>query len=180
MKKLLLGFVVGILTVPVTGIAAAWLGWLPVSAKAKPGTLETAFAHLALERAAARRAPQVSNPVAPTEENLLAGMKIFKGNCAGCHGDPNNAARRESKGILYPSPPVFVLHPPRKPDNQLFWIVKNGVRYTGMFWWDGQWGKDSSGKEISDENIWKAVTFLKHLDSLPPAVDSEWHKRRGT
>jgi hypothetical protein len=46
-----------------------------------------------------------------------------------------------------------------------------------MFWWEGSWGKDASGKDISDEKIWTVVTFLKHIDSLPPAVAAEWHKK---
>ena len=99
MRKLLLGFVVGILTLPVGAFAAAWMGWLPTNAKATPSTLEKAFAHLALDSAAARRAPHLANPIAPTEENLMAGMKLFKGDCAGCHGDANNAARREANVV---------------------------------------------------------------------------------
>lgn len=176
MRKFLLGFVVGLVTLPAVAFAAAWLGWLPTNANATPTALEVAFAHLALD-AAARRAPHLSNPIAATEENLMAGMKLFKGDCAGCHGDPNNAAKREAEHFLYPSPPVFALHPPRKPDYQLFWIIKGGVRYSGMFKWDGEFGKDASGKDISDEKIWTAVTFLTHLESLPPGVAAEWHKK---
>jgi len=177
MRKFLLGFLAGILTIPVGAFAAAAMGWLPVNANATPSALEREFAHLALDRAATRKAPHLVNPIAPTEENLMAGMKIFKGDCAGCHGDANNGARREAEPILYPSPPVFALHPPSKPDYQLFWIIKGGVRYSGMFWWEGQFGKDASGKDVSDEKIWTAVTFLKHIDSLPPAVAAEWNKK---
>ncbi len=177
MGKFLLGFAAGIFTLPAVAFAAAWLGWLPTNANATPSALEKAFMHLALDSAAARRAPHLVNPIAPTEENLMAGVKLFKGDCAGCHGDPNNGARRDAEPILYPSPPVFALRPPSKPDYQLFWIIKGGVRYSGMFWWDGQFGKDASGKDISDEKIWTAVTFLTHLDSLPPAVAAEWHKK---
>lgn len=177
MRRFLLGFVVGLLAIPVGAFAAAWLGWLSTNANATPGAMEKAFMHLALDRAAARRAPHLTNPIAPTEENLMAGMKLFKGDCAGCHGDPNNGAKRETEAFLYPSPPVFALHPPRKPDYQLFWIIKGGVRYSGMFKWEGEFGKDASGKDISDEKIWTAVTFLEHLDSLPPAVDAEWRKK---
>jgi thiosulfate dehydrogenase len=177
MRKFLLGFVVGILTLPVGAFAAAWMGWLPTNANATPSALEKAFAHLALDSAAARRAPHLANPIAPTEENLMAGVKLFKGDCAGCHGNPNTATERNTQNGLYPSPAPFALHPPCKPDYQLFWIIKGGVRYSGMFSWDGQFGKDASGKEISDEKIWTAVTFLTHLDSLPPAVAAEWHKK---
>jgi hypothetical protein len=61
----------------------------------------------------------------------------------------------------------------------MYWIVKHGVRYTGMAAWDGLFGKDASGKEISDEKIWTAATFIAHLDSLPSAVDAEWRKTSG-
>jgi len=177
MRKFLLGFVLGILTIPVVAFVAAWRGWLPTYAFATPNALESAFAHLALDAAAERNAPRLTNPIAPTEANLIEGMKIFKGDCSGCHGDGHNATRREAQPILYPRPAVFALHPPKKPDYQLFWIIKKGVRYSGMFWWEGQFGKDASGKDVSDEKIWTAVTFLKHLDSLPPAVAAEWNKK---
>lgn len=177
MRKFLLGFFLGLLTLPAVTFAAAWLGMLPTNANASPSALEKAFAHVALNAAAARRAPHLLNPIAPTQENLMAGVKLFKGDCAGCHGDPNSKPNSEADVGLYPSAPSFALHPPRKPDYQLFWIIKNGVRYSAMFSWAGQFGKDASGKDISDEKIWTAVTFLTHLDSLPPAVNAEWHKK---
>jgi mono/diheme cytochrome c family protein len=171
-----LGFAAGILAFPPAVFLGAWLGLLPTNANAVPSRLEKTFAHLALDAAASRHALHLANPIAPIQENLMAGMKLFKDDGGGCHGDPNTATDREPDS-LYPKPPAFALHPPRKPDYQLFWIVKGGVRYSGMFAWDGQFGKDASGKDISDERIWTAVTFLTHLDSLPPAVDAEWRKK---
>ncbi|MGB7281440.1 MAG: cytochrome c [Candidatus Acidiferrum sp.] len=178
MKKFVLGFFVGILVIPAGALAAAWMGWLPVNANAAPGRMETAFAHLALERAVARSAPHVSDPIAPTEENLMAGMKIFKDDCAGCHGD---GVRASSWGTtsFYPRVPQLGQERPRMSAEQTYWVVKHGVRYTGMAAWDGLFGKDASGKEISDEKIWTVVTFLSHLDSLPPEVDAEWRKKSG-
>lgn len=177
MRKFLLGFAVGILILPVTAFVVAWLGLMPMNADAHPYTLERAFAHFALDKAAERRAPHLSNPVAPTEQNLMAGAKLFKGDCAGCHGDPNTVNSPFVTNSLYPPPPRFAIEPPSKPDYQLFWLIKGGVRYSGMFAWDGQFGKDATGKDISDEKIWTAVTFLTHLNSLPPTVDAEWHKK---
>src|SRR5580700_554833 len=177
MGKFLLGFLIGVVALPLAIVIIAKAGLFSINANTAPGRLESAFAHMALDASAAHQAPQIPNPIAPTEENLMAGMKLFKGDCAGCHGEPSDAAKREAEPILYPIPPVFALHPPRNPDYQLFWIIKGGVRYSGMFWWDGQFGKDASGRDISDEKIWTAVTFLKHLDSLPPAVAAEWQKK---
>jgi mono/diheme cytochrome c family protein len=176
MRKFLLGFLLGILTLPALAFTAAWLGLLPTNANTAPSALERGFAHMALDSAAARHAPHLVNPVAPTEENLMAGMKLFKDDCAGCHGDPNRPNSEAETG-LYPNAPAFAFHPPRKPDYQLFWIISNGVRYSAMFSWAGQFGKDASGKDISDEKMWTAVTFLTHMDSLPPAVNAEWRKK---
>lgn len=177
MGKFLLGFVAGVLALPIAVVTVAWLGLLPINSNSSPSRLESAFAHMALDSSAARRAPHLPNPIAPTEENLMAGVKLFKNDCAGCHGTPNTAKENEADVNLYPNALQFALHPPRKPDYQLFWIVRGGVRYSGMFAWGGQFAPDASGKDVSDEKIWTAVTFLTHLDSLPPAVESEWHKK---
>ena len=176
MRNLLLGFVLGILIIPIGAAVAARLGLLATTSDATPPGWETAFAHMALDASVARNAPHLVNPIAPTEENLMAGVKLFKGDCAGCHGDPNTAMANEAKPILYPRPPQFVLHHPTKPDYQLFWIMQHGVRYSGMFVFGGAWKNPKTGLDPSDQKIWTAVTFLTHLDSLPPAVDAEWHK----
>jgi thiosulfate dehydrogenase len=177
MAKFLLGFLGGVLALPLAILLVARLGLLPIHANTSPGRWESAFAHMALNASARRHAPHASNPIVPTEENLMAGMRLFKNDCAGCHGTPDTASKNEADVILYPNAPQFALHPPSKPDYQLFWIVKGGVRYTGMFAWGGQFAPDASGKDVSDERIWSAVTFLTHLDSLPPAVNAEWHKK---
>jgi len=176
MGKFLLGFVAGVLAFPVAVLLVARLGLLPVSANTSPTGWESALAHMALSASARRHAPPAPNPIEPTEENLMAGVRLFKNDCAGCHGTPDTASKNEADVTLYPNAPQFALHPPRKPDYQLFWIVKGGVRYTGMFAFGGQFAPDASGKDVSDEKIWTIVTFLTHLDSLPSAVNTEWHK----
>jgi thiosulfate dehydrogenase len=177
MRKFLLGFLMGVLALPLAILIIAKAGLLSINANTAPGRLESAFAHMALDASAARQAPQIPNPIAPTEENLMAGMKLFKGDCAGCHGTPNSAGANEKDPTLYPPSTQFVLHPSNKPDYQLFWIARGGVRYSGMFAWGGQFAPDAAGHDPSDEKIWTAVTFITHMNSLPPAVDAEWRKK---
>lgn len=173
MYKYAIAFLAGLVTVPAGVFLAGWFGFLPTTATASPSAWETAFAHHALHAAAARRAPNLENPIPATPENLERGLKFFRNDCAGCHGTP--ASPREVNEALYPNPPRFAPHGPTLTEDQLYWIIKNGVRYSGMFVWGGQF-KDSTGRDISDERIWLAVTFLHHLDSLPPAIDAEWKK----
>lgn len=175
MRRFLLGFVIGILVLPAGVIFCAWMGLLPTTVHSKPLPMEAHIAQMALNASAARNAPHLTNPIPATEENLRVGMKLFRGDCSGCHGEPT--ADMDYGVTLYPNVPQFWKNPPRLPDFQLFWIAKNGVRYSGMFAFGGQWGKDASGNDTSDQKIWSAVLFLSHLDSLPPAVNAEWHAK---
>ena len=117
----------------------------------------------ALDAGVRRQAVRVANPIAATPEELRLGLRIFRNNCAGCHGDGYQASAWGKE--FYPPVPQFGRIKPSKPDWQLFWIVKRGLRYTAMGGWDGQ---------LPDERLWRVVTFLSRLDSLPPAVDSVW------
>lgn len=164
MRQFILGLVGGIIAFPIMVLLGGVLGLLPTGSAATPPTWETAFARRALHHAAALHARRLQNPVLPTDSALRAGMKFYRGQCAGCHGAPGH----EHVVGLYPEPPKFASHPPGLPDWQLYWIVKSGVRYSGMFAWDGQ---------VADEKIWTVVTFLSHLDSLPPAIAAEWRAR---
>jgi mono/diheme cytochrome c family protein len=168
MAKFAVGVLVGMVLLPALAGVAGLLGWISVDAKAVPSGWETSLAHSALDRAAAR-APRQTNPYPATDENLLAGMKIFQNACAGCHGDPTQSS--DYGAAFYPHVPQFAARPPKKPDWQLYWIIKNGVRFSGMSAWDGQWGPKS------EERIWKAALFLSRLESLPPRVAEEWHKK---
>jgi mono/diheme cytochrome c family protein len=93
-------------------------------------------------------------------------MKVYLLNCAGCHGDPSGPSQFGAG--FYPPVPQFPTNPPTKTDYQMFYIVKNGVRYTGMPSWEGV---------ASERDMWLAVTFLSRLKSLPPEVQAKWHPK---
>jgi mono/diheme cytochrome c family protein len=88
--------------------------------------------------------------------------------CAGCHGDADGPSQWGTTSF-YPSVPQFAQQPPRLTAPQMFWIVKHGVRYTGMGAWNGL---------LSDDEIWKVVTFLNHVEHLPPRVAEEFQRKR--
>ena len=164
MQKFLCGLLVGAVLVPVAGLAAAFLGWTPVHATANPSGWEILLARKALAASVARQAPKLQNPITPTSENLRSGLKIYRDTCAGCHGETAKPSHWGTTGF-YPRVPQFDSDKPLKPDWQMFWVVKHGVRYTGMGAWEG---------EMSEVNIWKVVTFLSYLEKLPPEVEKEW------
>ena len=51
------------------------------------------------------------------------------------------------------------------PENQNFYIIQHGVRFSGMPGWK---------QVLSDQQIWQVTTFLSHMDKLPPQVEEQW------
>lgn len=164
MKKFLLGVLATILVGGAVGLGIALLGFMPVNANTPPPGWETGIAMRAMDAAVERRAPKVTNPFPPTEENLAQGMMVYSMNCAVCHGSPakkDNVLGRS----FYPPAPQFLDDPADMPDNQNYWIINNGVRYTGMPGWKGT---------LKDDEIWKVILFLDNMNNLPPAVKAQW------
>jgi thiosulfate dehydrogenase len=85
-------------------------------------SLMTSAAHASLRR----RAPEVPNPVAPTEENLIAGGKLYRDECAGCHGTPGKP--NESREASYPPIPDLPAGGTQYSEAQIFWIAKPKAR----------------------------------------------------
>lgn len=154
----------GLLVTPVLIALSAWRGLLGVRADTPPPAWEATLAHAALDASVAREAGPQRNPTQVTDDYLLDGMKIFRDDCAGCHGDYGKPSRWGST-LFYPRVPQFAEHHPHRPDWQVFWIVKHGLRYSGMGGW---------GSEVPDSKQWMVATFLSRLDSLPPAVERAW------
>ncbi|MGA8865415.1 MAG: cytochrome c, partial [Candidatus Sulfotelmatobacter sp.] len=111
-----------------------------------------------------RHAPHVVNPLSPTDQNLIDGMKIYTMNCATCHGslDRKPAALGTS---FYPPAPNLISDPPDDPEWHTFFTIRTGIRYTGMPSWE---------KTLSEQDMWKLTSFLSHMDKLPPAVQEYW------
>ena len=169
MRNFILGIVITILVLLIGGLGLALLGFLPTRANIAPPAMEVQLAMSALDNSVERHAPRVNNPVPPTDENLIAGLKIYTMNCALCHGGID---RQPStlENSFYPPPPNLILHPMDDPEWRVFYVIRNGVRYTGMPAWD---------KTLSESDLWKVTAFLTRVGKLPPAVQDYWKKSSG-
>jgi mono/diheme cytochrome c family protein len=162
MKRFFWGLIAG-LCIP---FAAAYLfigsGRMPVATKAGPLPLEHYLARRALHATMDPEAGEPS-PIPPDGPNLLAGARVYRAQCAVCHGDLGRPATAIAKG-MFPIPPQLL--PPRKgvtddPVGETYWKVKNGIRLTGMPGFVGA---------LSDTEMWQVSELLLHADQLPPAV----------
>ena len=160
MKRFLLGVLVGI-AVPVLGaFSYLRLGMAEVRADIPPGRLENYLMNSGVHKSLRRKAPDLSNPVLPTDEKLIAGGKFYLGAFAGCHGTPGKPFG--SKGpILYPPIPELPVVGTELSEAQIFWVAKHGIRRSGMF---------ANASWASDEQLWTVAAYVKRMNSLPPAV----------
>ena len=165
--------VVGVLLTLVVEFVVAYLaiktGAFPANADARPSKLETWMAKNALRATIQRQAPKGDNPIATTNQNLFAGMKLYVANCAVCHGVADGKATNIAHG-LYQRPPQLASDGVEDdPAGVTYWKVFHGIRLTGM---------PSFAATLSEQQLWQVTDFLQKMDHLPPAVDSAWRTAR--
>jgi mono/diheme cytochrome c family protein len=162
--RFLWGIVFGILLVAAAAVAGFSTGVFNTAATVQPGELEKRIAALALERSIQRRAPKVANPLKPDPEVLRGGMAHYREMCVTCHGAPGVDASEAGEGLNPPAPDLTLGRVQKRTDGELFWLVQNGVRMTGM---------PAFGPSHKDEEIWQIVAFLRHLPALTPDETTE-------
>jgi mono/diheme cytochrome c family protein len=142
-----------------------------LSARAKPSALETAIARSARKMAVPSGARNTANPIVDSPATQKEGRLHFADHCAICHGNDGSGKTQIGRG-LYPKPPDLRAAETQKlSDGEMFWIIENGVRLTGM---PAFGGGDSGhgGKEAS----WKLVHFIRHLPALTTEERLEMEK----
>jgi|SRR5579863_1321645 len=157
-------FILGVVTTVIVGVLAVLFvgltGRISMRADILPTSLEKNMAMRMMDANVARNAPKIANPMQATDQNLIAGASIYLKRCAICHGDPANPESSIAK-TLYPPPPQFLTDAPDMEDNENYYIILHGVRWTGMPGWKNV---------LTDRDVWTVVTFLSHMNNLPPAA----------
>lgn len=156
------------LTLVVFALAAAGLAALVaavvivpggISARQNPGRFEAAVAGRLRALAIPRAAHNRTNPVPGSDEVLRSGLAHFADHCASCHANDGSGNTEMGRG-LYPRAPDM-----RQPatqalsDGDLFYIIENGVRFTGM----PAWGTGAPDGEVA---TWHLVQFIRRLPKL--------------
>ena len=131
MKRIILTMLSLILFLVLVVAIAARVGWWPVNATPVPPQWESAFGQATLQATLSRQARGLKNPIQPSNEGLLTGLKILKMNCAGCHGSRDQPSQWGTRNF-YPSVPQFADNPPHLSAPQMFVAIKDGIRYSEM------------------------------------------------
>ncbi|HXG69263.1 MAG TPA: cytochrome c [Gemmatimonadaceae bacterium] len=136
-----------------------------ISARAEPGAFETAIARSMRSFAVPRGERSRKNPVPYSDEVFAAGKEHWADHCASCHG--NDGSGETSIGLgMYPKPPDMRLPPTQSlSDGEIFYIIENGIRLTGM----PAWGDGTPETAVGS---WHLVHFVRALPKLT-ATDLE-------
>jgi mono/diheme cytochrome c family protein len=89
---------------------------------------------------------------------IKEGFDHYDAMCVGCHGAPGVDRSEIGKG-LYPRGPNLANSAKEMTPEELFWVVKNGIKSTGM---------PAFGKTHSDEKVWAIVAFLEKMKDMTP------------
>lgn len=147
--------------------AIAWIVVHGVSARDQPTPVEEVLArglrHLAIP--AAQREAVNPVPWARSQGAIEEGMAHWADHCAQCHGNDGRGQTPMGRNLYPKAPDMTLPATQRLSDGELFAIIKNGVRLSGM----PAWGDDSPS---SDLQTWNLVHFIRHLPKLTaPELD---------
>jgi len=160
--KLILGFILGILAVVLVGFLYLKFGPLPVAVADKAFPMEKQIVRLPLR---ARITTEMKQPPFGTSEYVFDnGAKIYRKECAACHGTPGHDVAYAAH--MYPNAPQLwkkhkngVVGVSDDEPGMTYWRVSNGIRLTGM---------PSYNKLLSDTELWQVSLLLKNADQQLP------------
>ena len=168
----------------VLGIASvgvlAWFAAQGIGTRRDPPALEVSVSRAARRFAIPSGDRSRPNPILVTQGSVRAGMDHWADHCASCHGNDGSGDVTVGKA-LYPRAPDMRQNPTQElTDGELFYIIENGIKLTGM----PAWG---TGTPEGEESSWHLVNFIRHLpklsdderaemEALNPRGPAEWQQ----
>ena len=137
-----------------------------LSAREKPGPLEKWVARQARSLAVPKDARNRKNPIADSPQVRADARAHWADHCAACHSN-NGSGDVEMGKHMYPqAPDMRQAETQQMTDGELFFIIQNGIRMTGMPGW-------SAGSQHDEQDSWKLVRFIRHLPQLTADEERE-------
>ena len=156
-------FMVLVLAVLVIGATIAYAVQSGLTGHPRPGPMETRLARAIRSLAIPVTARDRRMPVeSATEAAMWAGLEHYARYCALCHANSGDGQKTPLGSGLYPKPPDLRATPTQSlTDGELFYIIDNGVRFTGM----PAFGTGES-TPAGDKQLWELVQFVRHLPRI--------------
>jgi mono/diheme cytochrome c family protein len=157
---------IAIVLLAIVGAAAVAAGLLlmrgGIGSRAEPGRLETRVARSLRAMAIPGDARDLKNPVPPSAEAFEDGLRHFADHCAICHANNGSGETEIGRGLYPKAPDMRQAATQNLTDGELFYIIENGVKLTGM----PAWG---TGEAEGATESWRLVHFIRRLPQLTEA-----------
>ncbi|HEY9420753.1 MAG TPA: cytochrome c [Thermoanaerobaculia bacterium] len=159
MKTVVVTLLGGLIFLLLAGLLFIFSGVYDVAATGEDGGPIEWVLETTRERSVYRAAEslEIQVPRLDDPRMIRSGLVRYHALCATCHGAPGVKISATGQG-LNPYPPELAGEAGEDP-LELFWVVKNGIKMTGM---------PAYGVTLSDEEIWEVVAFLKRMPQLSP------------
>ena len=153
-------------TVVVTVVLAAASVWYArssgLTALAQPNAVEAGIARSVRRFAIPGEIRNRQNPIAVSDSVIAAGRDHFADHCASCHANDGSGSTEMGQNLFPKAPDMRQAATQSLTDGELFWIIENGVRFTGMPGW-------STATEEGATASWHLVHFIRHLPNVREA-----------
>ncbi len=156
-KKQLIFFLLGVLALGMGAMLYLRVQVLGFSAREKPPAIEVFLARRVRHLATPSKATSLRNPLSTAPDNIGAARDFFAVNCATCHDNNGDGKTIINSGLYPPAPDLRGRETQDLTDGELFYIIRNGIRFTGMPGWEGD-----------DDDTWRLVLFIRQLPEHNP------------
>lgn len=157
----------GLAILGVIGVATAvWFWTTGIGTRSAPGVVETAVSRTARNAMIPAGARALPNPEPATSENIRAGLEHWADHCASCHANDGSGTVEIGRSLYPPAPDMRQAPTQTLSDGELFYIIENGVKLTGM----PAWG---TGTADGQRDSWHLVQFIRRLPALSEAEIAE-------
>src|SRR5437762_5211284 len=156
MRTIIGAILVALFVVILGGLALIYSGLYDVGATAPHWAVTRWVPETARTRSIKAHAAGIEAPAGLDDPaKILTGVAHFAAHCAVCHGAPGVPKGDIARG-LYPAPPDLGKAATLYGPGELFWIVKHGIKMTGMPAWS----------DHNDDELWATVAFLQKLPGM--------------
>jgi cytochrome c553 len=159
LKRRLFRIAALLMALALVGFLVVALGLVPVTASSGHWPITEWFLHFAMKRSVATHSLFIESPPLDDPALILKGATHYHTGCRSCHGSPEIQSPVIAQSMTPAAPNLASKVGEWKPE-QLFYIVKHGVKFTGMPAWPAQ---------QRDDEVWAMVAFLLKFPKLDAA-----------
>jgi mono/diheme cytochrome c family protein len=151
--------IVALVILVLAGIGFWWIGSARgFSARQEPTKLEAVLARNTRLLAIPSSAKSLRSPLPLTPDLMVEARHHFADHCAICHANDGSGNTEMGKNLYPKAPDMRQQATQSLSDGELYFIIHNGIRLTGM----PAWGAESD----HDQDSWTLVYFIRRLPSL--------------